>query len=105
MKRCNDYYYLPSSRVVVVSQPASVSWRQDVWVSLESPPHTSISSMVWKDLLAGRSGSVQFLPVEGTNTSTDLPTLLDGTPPDMIRPKHNISINTSNLNQLEEETT
>ena len=76
----------------MVSQPLSVRVRQDVQVSLEYPPHTTISSMVWKDLLAGRSGSVQFLPVEGTNTSTDLPTLLAGYPPDMISPKYNILI-------------
>ena len=77
----------------MVSQPSSVSLRQDVQVSLEYPPHTTISSMVWSYLLAGRSGSVQCWPVEGTNTSTDLPTLLDGEPPDIIKPKHNILIN------------
>ena len=48
--------------------------------------------MVWRYLLVGRLGSVQCKPVEGTNTSTDLPTLLDGEPPDIISPKYNKAI-------------
>ena len=70
--------YLFSSRVVVVSQPASVRVRQDVLVPPSSPPHSTRPSMVWKRLPAGRSGSVQCWPVEGTNTSTsDLRALSD----------------------------
>ena len=49
------FYYLSSSRSVVVSQPAEVRVRQDEGV--QSPPQIIFFSMLWKDLLSGRSGS------------------------------------------------
>ena len=49
------FYYLSSSRSVVVSQPAEVRVRQDVGVS--SPPQITIPSMLCRYLLSGRSGS------------------------------------------------
>ena len=47
--------YLLSSSVVVLSQPSSVSVRQEVRVS--QPPQSTNFSRVWKYLLSGRSGS------------------------------------------------
>ena len=70
--------YLLSSSVVVLSQPASVRVRQEVWVYLTlalvlllvwrsiPPPHRILLSMVWPHLSPGRSGSLQCPPVEGT---------------------------------------
>ena len=49
---------------------------------------TVISSMLWKLLAIGMSGSWQCWPVEGMNTPTDLPTLSYGEPPDMISPDY-----------------
>ena len=50
--------YLCSSSVVVLSQPSSVSVRQEVMVSLLCPPpQTVVFSMVCSHLLFGRSGS------------------------------------------------
>ena len=47
--------YLSSSSVVVLSQPSSVSVRQEIEVP--SPPQTVVFSLVWPYLLSGRSGS------------------------------------------------
>ena len=47
--------YLLSSSVVVFSQPAAVKVRQDVPVS--NPPHSVLTSWLWKYLESGRSGS------------------------------------------------
>ena len=49
------FYYLSSSKSVVVSQPAEVRVRQDVLVY--RPPQITISSMLCPYLLSGRSGS------------------------------------------------
>ena len=49
------FYYLSSSRSVVVSQPAEVRVRQDVLVP--SPPQIIFFSMLCPYLLSGRSGS------------------------------------------------
>ena len=49
------FYYLPSSRSVVLSHPAEVKVRQDVLVT--TPPQIFFPSMLWSHLLSGRSGS------------------------------------------------
>ena len=49
------FYYLSSSRSVVVSQPAEVRVRQDVLVP--SPPQIVFFSMLCPYLQYGRSGS------------------------------------------------
>ena len=49
------FHYLSSSRSVVVSQPEDVRVRQDLGVS--SPPQIIFSSMLWKNVGNGRSGS------------------------------------------------
>ena len=49
------FYYLSSSRSVVVSQPEDVRVRQDVGVA--SPPQIIFFSMLCRYLLSGRSGS------------------------------------------------
>ena len=50
-------YYLSSSSVAVVSQPASVRVRQLVLPPY--PPQTILPSMVWAYLAAGSEGRVQ----------------------------------------------
>ena len=84
--------YLPSSSVVVLSQPSPVSVKHEVWVSLlASPPQTVFFSLVWRYLLSGRSGSWQCWPVEGTYTSAVWPTLLEELPV-IIKPEYRILI-------------
>ena len=51
------FYYLSSSRSVVVSQPEDVRVRQDLRVRVALPPQIIFFSMLWAPLTSGRSGS------------------------------------------------
>ena len=65
--------YLGSTRVVVSCQVPSIRVRHDLLVLISRPPHTVISSIVWRTLRSpGRSGSRQCVPVEGMKASTEL---------------------------------
>ena len=84
--------FLVSCSVAVVTQVPPLRVRQEVPMWLPSiPPQTINFSMVCRLRFSGRAGSWHWYPVEGTKTSTEVPTLLvplSTQPPDIISPQY-----------------